>query len=62
LLWVPTHSIQNISGGLGIEKSRVLLLNGWDAKRPSIGNMMGSFYAYLVSYKIKSESGLPCSQ
>lgn len=56
LLRVP-NSINSkcLARGLETDRARVRLVNKWDAKRPSIGNMMGSFYAYLISYKIKSE-------
>ena len=39
----------------GSEQAMVRVVNQWDYKRPSIGNLMGSFYNFLVSERIKSE-------
>jgi hypothetical protein len=56
LLRVP-NSINSkcITRGLAKDQTKVKLVNQWSYTRPSIGNLMGSFYAYLISEKIRSE-------
>lgn len=56
LLRIPnSFNSKCLARGFGIDRARVGLVNRWDSRRPSIGNMIGSFYAHLVSNKIKSE-------
>jgi hypothetical protein len=38
-----------------LEKSKVKLLQKWDGNRPSTLNLIGSFYAYLVSKKMEEQ-------
>jgi hypothetical protein len=44
-----------LAKGLPLEKAQVKLLQKWDGNMPSILNLLGSFYAYLVSKKIDEE-------
>jgi hypothetical protein len=56
LLRIP-HSFNSkcITRGLARDQSQVKLINQWNLMRPSIGYLMGSFYAYLISEKIRSD-------
>ncbi|KAA2279062.1 DNA primase noncatalytic subunit PriX [Candidatus Nitrosocosmicus sp. SS] len=56
LLRVPnSYNSKGIIKGLSREQSKIKLVDQWNYRRPSIGNLMGSFYAHLIGEKIKSD-------
>jgi hypothetical protein len=53
LLRVPnSFNSKCLARGLAAEQAMVRVVNKWNYVRPSIGNLMGSFYAFLVSERI----------